>query len=27
MSKAKYGNKKVVHDGIKFDSAMEASKL
>ena len=24
MSKAKYGNKKVVHDGITFDSAMEA---
>lgn len=24
MSKAKYGNKKVVHDGITFDSAIEA---
>lgn len=24
MSKAKYGNKKVVNDGITFDSAMEA---
>lgn len=24
MSKTKYGNKKVVHDGITFDSAMEA---
>ncbi|WP_107950916.1 DUF1064 domain-containing protein [Lysinibacillus parviboronicapiens] len=24
MSKAKYGNKKVIRDGIEFDSAMEA---
>ncbi|MEA0552886.1 DUF1064 domain-containing protein [Lysinibacillus irui] len=24
MSKAKYGNKKVIHDGVIFDSAIEA---